>query len=176
MAYPVIVTRAEKGNALTWQEGDANFTNLRDATFGITDGSNVITGNLNSAIVIAGGNNTSVLLDSGTNTLTINSSPRNKTFNLLGSLIPVIGNARWYPNSNITVISGYLTIGTSSSTDTILNIRINNVIVGTFTLSANLFRSTTQTLNLTMTSTDYMTADLTTTGGSNLSLFLEYNT
>lgn len=31
MTDPVIVTRAAKGNALTWQEGDANFTNLRDA-------------------------------------------------------------------------------------------------------------------------------------------------
>jgi hypothetical protein len=47
MTKPIIVTRETKGNALTWQEGDSNFTNLRDATFGITDGSTTIANDLN---------------------------------------------------------------------------------------------------------------------------------
>ncbi len=32
MAKPTIVTRAGKGSALTWTEGDSNLTNLQNAT------------------------------------------------------------------------------------------------------------------------------------------------
>lgn len=175
MTKPVIVTRESKGNALTWQEGDANFTNLRDATFGITDGTITIANDLNSAVTITSGTNVNVVLDSGTNTVTINSVPSIRTFNLFGTLVPTTGTVRWYPNSTINITSGYLTVGTSSPTDIVLRININNSIVGTFTLPANSFRSTTQTLSLTMLPTDYMTADLLTTGGENLTLTLEYN-
>ena len=38
MAKPTIVTRATKGSALTWTEGDANFTNLQNATLTIAPG------------------------------------------------------------------------------------------------------------------------------------------
>jgi hypothetical protein len=121
------------------------------------------------------GTNSSIVLDSGTKTVTINSTPSIRTFNLFGSLVPTTGTVRWYTNSTINITSGYLSVGTSSSSDIVLRININNSIVGTFTLSANSFRSTTQTLSLTMSPTDYMTADLLTTGGENLTLTLEYN-
>lgn len=175
MTKPVIVTREAKGNALTWQEGDSNFTNLRDATFGITDGSTTIANDLNSSVTLVAGTNSSIVLDSGTKTVTINSTPSIRTFNLFGTLVPTTGTVRWYPNSTIDITSAYLSVGTSSSSDIVLRININNSIVGTFTLSANSFRSTTQTLSLTMLPTDYMTADLLTTGGENLTLTLEYN-
>ncbi len=69
-----------------------------------------------------------------------------------------------------------MSIGTKSSSDVTLQISINTNIVGTFTLPANAFRSNTQSISLSMLPTDYMTADLLTTGGENLTLTLEYNT
>lgn len=175
MTKPVIVTRQSKVDALTWQEGDANFTNLQNATFGITDGSITITNDLNSAVTIASGTNASVVLDSGTNTVTISSAPSIRTFNIFGTLVPTIGTVRWYPNTTINITGGYLTVGTSSTTNATLILNINNSIVSTFTLPANSFRSTTQNLSLTLLPTDFMTADLLTSGGENLTLTLEYN-
>jgi hypothetical protein len=99
-----------------------------------------------------------------------------RMFNLFGLLVPTTGTAKWFPHTSITITKAYLSIGVMSASDVVLQVRINTDIVGTFTLSANSFRSTTQTINLTMATTDYMTADLLTTGGENLTLTLEYNT
>jgi hypothetical protein len=38
MTKPVIVTRAGKGSALTFTEGDSNFTNLQNATITVAGG------------------------------------------------------------------------------------------------------------------------------------------
>jgi hypothetical protein len=72
MAKPTIVTRAGKGSALTFVEGDANFTNLRDATITVAaDSGTSQTLDLNDTLTIAGGTNlTSVA--SATDTITIN--------------------------------------------------------------------------------------------------------
>jgi hypothetical protein len=72
MAKPTIVTRAGKGSALTFVEGDANFTNLRDATITVAaDSGTSQVLDLNDTLTIAGGTNlTSVA--SATDTVTIN--------------------------------------------------------------------------------------------------------
>lgn len=72
MAKPTIVTRASKGSALTWTEGDTNLTNLRDATITVSadSGSNQVL-DLNDTLTIAGGTGlTSVA--SATDTVTLN--------------------------------------------------------------------------------------------------------
>lgn len=71
MAKPTIVTRASKGSALTWTEGDANFTNLRDATLTVTDGSNSKALDLNSTLQFTAGTNMSVAVNSSTGAVTI---------------------------------------------------------------------------------------------------------
>ena len=57
MTKPVIVTRAGKGSALTWTEGDSNLTNLRDATITVTDGTNSKAIDLNGTITFTAGTN-----------------------------------------------------------------------------------------------------------------------
>lgn len=101
--------------------------------------------------------------------------PYTKILNLFGVLVPTYGNVRWYVDRSTYITSGYISIGIASLVDTVLQIKINNNIVGTFVLPANAFRSVTQPLSLTMLASDYMTADLLTTGGENLTLTLEYN-
>ena len=71
MAKPTIVTRAGKGSALTWTEGDSNLTNLRDATVSIGGDTGVATPvELNGLMTISGG--TGLSSSSSTNQVTIN--------------------------------------------------------------------------------------------------------
>jgi hypothetical protein len=74
MTKPTIVTRAGKGSALTWTEGDANLTNLRDATITVTDGTNSKAIDLNGTITYTAGTNVTLSVNSSTGALTINST------------------------------------------------------------------------------------------------------
>jgi hypothetical protein len=74
MAKPTIVTRAGKGSALTWTEGDTNLTNLRDATLTVTDGSNSKALDLNSTLTFTAGTNVTLSVNASTGAVTINSS------------------------------------------------------------------------------------------------------
>jgi hypothetical protein len=72
MAKPTIVTRAGKGSALTFTEGDANFTNLRDATISVAgDSGSTQSVDLNGTLTISGGTGLSSVA-SATDTITIN--------------------------------------------------------------------------------------------------------
>ena len=76
MAKPTIVTRATKGSALTWTEGDANFTNLKDATVTIkagTGGTDVVS-DLNGTVTLVAGTNVTLTGDNTAKTVTINAS------------------------------------------------------------------------------------------------------
>jgi hypothetical protein len=71
MAKPTIVTRAGKGSALTFVEGDANFTNLQNATITVAgDGGTSQAIDLNGTITVAGG--TALTSAMTTNTVTLN--------------------------------------------------------------------------------------------------------
>lgn len=70
MAKPTIVTRAGKGSALTFVEGDANFTNLRDATITVAGDSGTIVNDLNGSFTISGG--TGLTSSASSTTLTVN--------------------------------------------------------------------------------------------------------
>lgn len=71
MAKPIIVTRAGKGSALTWVEGDANFTNLQNATITVSDGTNSKAIDLNSTIQFTAGLNISLSVNSTTGEIII---------------------------------------------------------------------------------------------------------
>jgi hypothetical protein len=70
MAKPTIVTRAGKGSALTWTEGDANVTNLQNATLTVNGDSGSIANDLNGAFTISGG--TGLTSSVASSTLTVN--------------------------------------------------------------------------------------------------------
>lgn len=69
MAVPTIVTRTAKGSALSFAEADANFTNLRDATLTVTDGSNSTALNLNDTLTFTAGADISITESSGAVTI-----------------------------------------------------------------------------------------------------------
>lgn len=74
MTKPTIVTRAGKGDTLTWVEADANFTNLRDATLTVSDGTNTKAIDLNGTVQFTGGTNVTTSVNTSTGAVTINST------------------------------------------------------------------------------------------------------
>ena len=75
MAKPVIVTRASKGSALTWTEGDTNLTNLRDATITIAgDSGSAQALDLNDTLTVSGGTGLSSVMTTDTVTLNLDNT------------------------------------------------------------------------------------------------------
>ncbi len=74
MTKPVIVTRSGKGVALTYEEQDANFTNLQNATITVSDGTNSKAIDLNGTIQFTAGSNITLSVNATTGVITINSS------------------------------------------------------------------------------------------------------
>ena len=71
MAKPTIVTRAGKGSALSFVEGDANFTNLQNATITVAgDSGSAQALDLNDTLTVAGGTGLSSVMS--TDTVTVN--------------------------------------------------------------------------------------------------------
>ena len=71
MAKPTIVTRAGKGSALTWTEGDNNLTNLQNATITVAgDSGSAQALDLNDTLTVSGGTGLSSAMT--TDTVTIN--------------------------------------------------------------------------------------------------------
>ncbi len=75
MTKPVIVTRAGKGSALSFVEGDANFTNLQDATISIAGDSGTTQSlDLNDTLTVAGGVGLSSVMTTDTVTLNLDNT------------------------------------------------------------------------------------------------------
>jgi hypothetical protein len=75
MAKPTIVTRLGKGSELTFQEGDDNFTNLRDATVTVAGDSGTAQAiDLNGTITVAGGTGLSSAMTTGTVTVNLDNT------------------------------------------------------------------------------------------------------
>lgn len=76
MTKPLITTRDSKGWALDFDELDANFTNLRDATISLTadTGGTVVTADLNGNITLVAGSGVTLTGNNSTKTITIESS------------------------------------------------------------------------------------------------------
>lgn len=75
MTKPVIVTRLGKGSELTFQEGDDNFTNLRDATVTVAgDSGSAQAVDLNGTVTVAGGTGLSTAMSTGTVTVNLDNT------------------------------------------------------------------------------------------------------
>lgn len=124
MTKPVITTRAGKGSALTWTEGDTNLTNLRDATISVTDGTNTAVLNLNDTLNVTAGTGISVAVDNVTKTATITNTQTPGATNLDGLSDVVITAAasgkvlahngtNWVDTDPSTITVGTATIATN---------------------------------------------------------------
>jgi len=75
MTKPVIVTRAGKGSALSFVEGDANFTNLQNATVTVAGDSGTSQAiDLNDTLTVSGGTGLSSAMTSKTVTLNLDNT------------------------------------------------------------------------------------------------------
>ena len=93
MTKPVITTRAGKGSALTWSEGDQNLTNLRDATVSIKAGSagTSVVSDLNGEITLVAGTNITLSGNDSTKEITINASGGSGITDVVQDTTPQLG-------------------------------------------------------------------------------------
>jgi hypothetical protein len=95
MVKPVITTRTTKGSALTWTEGDANLTNLQDATISIKAGTGgtSVSNELNGELTLVAGTGISLSGDNTAKTITVTAT----TPTAISVLSDDTTNATYYP-------------------------------------------------------------------------------
>jgi len=88
---------------------------------------------------------------------------------------PFTGTARFYPPKNITIDTVLANLGTTpTSGNLIFTIKKNGTSIGTtFTLSSVLM--TPVTVNISLTTTDYLTLDVSGGSATDLSVKLKYS-
>ena len=106
MTRPVIVTKAGKGQALTFNELDANFNNLQDAKINIETGfgGTKIICELNGNITLVAGSGITITGDAPGNSITIAATGQNGTF-------PTVRATNQLFSKAYTEISGTISIG-----------------------------------------------------------------
>ena len=122
MAKPEITTRTTKSAALTYNELDVNFQNLRDATVSVTAGTGgtKVTSDLNGNITLVAGDGITLSGDNALKTVTITNSSLGA--NAFGK-IEISGQTTVesdLPNDTLTLVSGTgIVLTTDAATDTI---------------------------------------------------------
>lgn len=117
MTKPVIVTRAGKGSALTFVEGDANFTNLQNATITVSDGSSSTAIDLNGTITFTAGSG--ITVDETTGTITISNTQSAGIANVVEDTTPQLGGNLDLNSNSITGTGGISITGTVVAQSTI---------------------------------------------------------
>jgi hypothetical protein len=121
MTKPAITKRSVKGAALTFDEQDANFQNLKDATINITAGTGGtgVSIDLNGNLTLVAGTGVTLTGDNTAKTITVASTASNNIF----STIAVAGQSSVVADSTtdtLTLVAGSnVTLTTNAATDTI---------------------------------------------------------
>jgi hypothetical protein len=130
MAKPSVTLRTTKGLALDYTELDANFTNLRDATISVSDGTSTTAIDLNGTITFAAGSGISVDENAGTVTIS-NTSGGGGSFTLAADSG---SNQTIDAGNTLTIAGGAGLTSVASATDTVtLNLDNTAVTAGSYT-------------------------------------------
>lgn len=105
-----------------------------------------------------------------------NFATQTKMFSFVGALQPTTGTARFYPPQNITLNKVYMAVGGPSLADITINLKKNGTTICTHTLGAGGYKTVPQDIVATsVTTNDFLTVDLVTLGGANLTITLVYS-
>ena len=123
-----------------------------------------LSGNANTVLY---GNGAFAAIATSTGTITL-AQPGNIT-------TPFTGVSRFYPTSNLTITNVFASLGTVSSGNLGFMIKKNGSNVGTFTVTGNTFRMSDTSANISVSTTDYLTLDVTSgSGATDLRVDLKY--
>lgn len=136
MAKPAITLRSSKGLALTYQELDDNFSNIKDATITITGGGTAVSTDLNGNITLVAGTNVTITGNNTSKEITISATSGGGGGTMTGFTVSGdTGSAQNITDANnLTIAGGTGLSSVASATDTItLNLDNTAVSAGTYT-------------------------------------------
>lgn len=98
------------------------------------------------------------------------------TMNQSGAItVPTTGTARLYPPSSLIISNVYASLSTTSSSTFTFQLLKNGSVVGTYNITAGSNKMTTTAASISLTTTDYLTVNVTAgSGATDLRIDLEY--
>ena len=95
------------------------------------------------------------------------SSTQVKTYNFVGLLSIATGSLRWYPDATLTLSSMIFSVSTPpSGGSAVVVLKKNGSSVGTATISSGNYYSSSVSLTGSITTSDYLTVDVTSSNGA----------
>ncbi len=147
-------------SATSWEIGEGTIN-----IAGYITRDKVISSSNGNALVSWPSNSYVTLYDTVTSDLLQNLVRKGVTVASAGVLSVNQGNARWYPPNNCTVTAWDAWVGTASSGGNIgFAARKNGAVVATGAVLAGLYRMTHTAIAIPLTTSDYLTLDVTTVG------------
>lgn len=91
----------------------------------------------------------------------------------VGAVVPLTGTVRYYPKTNITITQAVAWLSDPAVTQVVAYVRKNGVAAATIIIIQGQDKST-QALNIAVAPTDYVTMDIVTGTGNDLTIRLDY--
>jgi len=106
----------------------------------------------------------------------IGSSTYTKTCNFVGPISVQNGTARWYPDQSVNITGVYINASTAPTSGPFsIAVEKNGSTIATTSLSAGSYASSVSAINISYTSSDYVTIDVTAANGAaDVSVILLY--
>ena len=99
-------------------------------------------------------------------------------YTIVGTILSGTGTPRWYPDRDVTLLGVYFSLGTTGSVlDVTIDVLKNgtSILSGTYpTCYTGTHKSTSVALSTTITTSDYLTIDVTAADGADMLVCIQY--